>query len=239
MICDPEGINSDRGENMEQTGALFTIGPVEVSGVVVTSWVIIAALALLSWLATRRLKEVPGPLQCAAELAVGGLQNFFGETLGKEKMRKYFPIFATFFIFIIVSNYSGLLPGAGQISGFAVPTACLSVTAALAIIAFFTTHTIGIREVGAKQYILSFIKPVIFMLPINLIEQLVRPFSLALRLYGNLYGEETVTEELYNVFPILLPLIMNVLSLLFCMIQAMVFTMLLAIYVSEATEGGH
>ena len=224
---------------MEQSDVLFSIGPVEVTGVVVTSWVIIALLAAFSFLATRKLRDVPGPLQCAAELAVGGLQKYYTETLGEEKMRRYFPIFATFFIFIIVCNYSGILPGAGSVTGFAVPTACLSVTAALGVIAFFTTHTIGIREVGAKHYILSFAKPVLLLLPINIIEQFVRPFSLALRLYGNLCGEETVTHKLYEIFPILLPLIMNVLSLLFCMIQAMVFTMLLAIYVSEATEGGH
>lgn len=72
---------------MEHSGVLFSIGPVEVSGVVLTSWVIIALLALFSFLATRRLKEVPGPLQCAAELAVGGLQKFFSGVLGKEKRR--------------------------------------------------------------------------------------------------------------------------------------------------------
>lgn len=222
---------------MEETAsALFHIGPVEVSSVVVSSWVIIALLALFSWLATRRLKDVPGPFQCAAELAIESLQNFVEGSLGREKTKRYFPIFATFFIFIIVCNYSGILPGAGHITGFAVPTACLSVTAALGIIAFFTTHTIGIREVGAKHYIASFVKPIILFLPLNIIEQVVRPFSLALRLYGNLYGEETVTSQLYNIFPLLLPVVMNVLSLLFCMIQAMVFTMLLSIYVEEGSE---
>jgi F0F1-type ATP synthase membrane subunit a len=69
-----------------------------------------------------------------------------------------------------------------------------------------------------------------------LVEQVVRPFSLALRLYGNMYGEENVTENLYEIFPIAVPLVMNVLSLLFCMIQALVFTMLFSIYVSEAFE---
>ena len=112
-------------------------------------------------------------------------------------------------------------------------------TAALSIIAFFTTHTIGIRELGLKHYLTSFIKPFLLMLPLNLIEQLVRPFSLALRLFGNLYGEESVTHQLYGIFPILLPLVMNVLSLLLCFIQAMVFTMLLSIYVEEATETSH
>lgn len=220
-------------------GALFHIGPVEVSGVVVTSWVIIALLALVSWLATRKMKDVPGPFQCAAEMAISGLENYFAGVLGREKMRRYFPVFATFFIFIIVSNYSGLLPGAGNIKGFSVPTACLSVTAALAIVAFFTTHTIGIREVGIKHYLLSFAKPVLLILPINILEQFIRPFSLAMRLYGNLYGEEMVTHQLYGIFPIILPLVMNVLSLLFCMIQAMVFTMLLAVYVEEASESEH
>ena len=80
------------------------------------------------------------------------------------------------------------------------------------------------------------LKPFVLMLPLNMIEQLVRPFSLALRLYGNLYGEEKVTEELYSIFPILLPAVMNLLSLLFCFIQAMVFTMLFAIYVLEGIE---
>lgn len=221
---------------MEESSVLFSIGPVEVSGVVVTSWVIIALLALVCWLATRKLSDIPGPLQCAAELAVESLQNFVSGSLGREKTRRYFPVFATFFIFIVVCNYSGLLPGAGKIKGFSVPTACLSVTAALGLIAFGTTHVIGVRETGLGHYLKSFVKPFLLFLPLNLIEQIIRPVSLALRLYGNLYGEETVTHELYNIFPILLPVIMNVLSLLFCMIQAMVFTMLLSIYVSEATE---
>lgn len=224
---------------MEGTNVLFSIGPVQITSTVTTIWVIILVLTVLSILATRKLQDVPGPLQNVAEMAVESLQNYFAGIMGAKTAKKYFPIFATFFIFIVVCNYSGLLPGAGHVKGFAVPTACLSVTAALGIVAFFTTHTIGIRELGSKHYFASFIKPFLLMLPLNLIEQFVRPFSLSLRLYGNLYGEEMVVEQLYNIFPILLPLLMNVLSLLFCMIQAMVFTMLLSIYVSEAIEEEH
>ena len=223
----------------EATNVLFSIGPLEVTSTVTTMWAIMLVLTLLSWLATRNLKEVPGPLQNAAEIAVGYLRNYYEDNLGKEYGRKYFSVFATFFIFIIICNYSGVLPGAGHLKGFAVPTACLSVTVGLGIIAFFTTHTIGIREKGLGRYLLNLAKPLylcFLMLPLNLIEQLVRPASLALRLYGNMYGEETVTENLYEIFPIGVPLIMNVLSLLFCMLQAMVFTMLLSIYVSEAVE---
>ena len=218
---------------------LFSIGPLEVTGTVTTMWAIIAILTLLSWLATRNLKDVPGPLQNAAEIAVGYLRDYYEGNLGKEHGRKYFSVFATFFIFIIVCNYSGILPGAGHLKGFAVPTADLSITVGLGVIAFFTIHIIGVREKGWKHYLASFAKPLylcFLMLPLNLLEQIIRPASLALRLFGNMYGEEMVTETLYDIFPIALPLIMNVLSLLFCMLQAMVFTMLLSIYVSEAVE---
>lgn len=224
---------------MEGTNVLFSIGPVQITSTLTTMWAIILILTILSILATRKLKDVPGPLQNLAEMAVESLQNYFAGIMGAKAAKKYFPILATYFIFIVVCNYAGLLPGAGHFKGFAVPTACLSVTAALAIVAFFTTHTIGIREVGAKRYFKAFIMPYLIMLPLNLIEQAVRPVSLALRLYGNLYSEEMVVEQLYNIFPVLLPLLMNVLSLLFCFIQAMVFTMLLSIYVAEGIEEEH
>ena len=92
------------------TGALFSIGPLEVTGTVTTTWAIILVLTVLSILATRNLKDVPGPPQNAAEMALDSLQNYFAGNLGWEKMRRYFPMFATFFIFIIVSNYSGRRP---------------------------------------------------------------------------------------------------------------------------------
>lgn len=215
------------------SGVLFSIGPVEITGVLVTIWVIIALLALLSWLATRNMKDVPGLLQNLAELTVSKLQGYFEGILGPRLGKKYFPLMATFFIFIIVCNYSGLLPGAGHFKGFSVPTANLSVTAGLAIIGFFATHTVGVREKGVLGYLKSFLS---VLLPLTLVEALIRPFSLALRLFGNLYGEEMVTEQLYGIFPIILPLLMNVLSLLFCLIQALVFTMLLSIYIEEAAE---
>ena len=224
---------------MEGTNVLFSIGPLQVTSTVVSMWAIILVLALVSFLVTRRLREVPGPVQNLAEMAIEKLQSFFADSLGQKHMRKYFPIFATFFIFIVVCNYSGLLPGVGHVKGMAQPTANLSVTAGLGVCAFFTTHILGVRERGLRHYAASFAKPLylcFLILPLNLIEQFIRPMSLALRLYGNMFGEETVTENLYEIFPIGMPLIMNVLSLLFCLLQAVVFTMLLSIYVSEAVE---
>ena len=221
----------------EASSVLFWIGPLAVTGRVTTMWGIILILTLLSAIATHDTKEVPGKMQNIAEMAVEKLQNYFRGTLGEELCSKYFVIFATFFIFIIVSNYSGLMPGMGHLKGMAVPTASLSVTAGLAIVGFFTNHVIGVKERGFGKYFLGMLTsmtlPLCFL---AIIEQFVRPFSLALRLYGNLYGEEMVTENLYVILPVIAPLLMQVLSLLFCLIQALVFTMLLSIYVKEAVE---
>ena len=220
---------------------LFSIGPLEVTGAVVTMWVIIAVLGGVSWLATRNLKEVPGPLQNPAEMAVEKLRDMYSDTLSRENLDRYLPVLGTFFIFILTCNYSGLLPGAGK--AFAVPTASLSVTAGLAICGFFYNQFAGIRAKGLWGHFKALCGPsvvlIVLMLPLNLIEQVVRPFSLAMRLYGNIFGEETVVENLGHVLPLLLPLLMQVLSLLFGVLQAMVFTKLLAFYVEEATEDAH
>ena len=225
----------------EVNNVLFSIGPLEVTRPVVTMWVIIALLALVSFLATRNLKDVPGPLQNMAELAVMKLRGLYSDTLSQKNMDRYLPVLGTFFIFILVCNYSSLLPGAGK--AFAVPTASLSVTAGLAACAFFYNQFAGIRAKGVWGYFKTLCGPsvilIVLMLPLNLIEQFVRPFSLAMRLYGNIFGEETVTENLGHVLPLFLPLLMQVLSLLFGILQAMVFTKLLAFYVEEATEEIH
>lgn len=217
----------------EASNVLFTVLGLEITRPVVTTWGIMLLMLILSITATRKLTVIPGALQNVAEIAIGKLEDFFSDIMGYENMRRLFPLCATFFILILVSNYSGLLPGAGRL--FAVPTASLSVTAGLAIVTFFATHTVGIKNQGLGGYLRSFLKPVAVILPLTLLEQVVRPFSLALRLYGNLYGEEKVIEQLAHMFPIGLPLVMQVLSLLFCFIQAIVFTMLFSIYLVEAT----
>lgn len=198
---------------------------------VYSMWGIMLVIVLFAVISTRKMKDVPGVMQNMAEMAVGGLLGFFEEILGPKRARQYFPMLATFFIFIVVCNYCGLLPGAGEY--FTIPTSVLAVTAALAVIAFFTIHTTGVMAKGLGGYLKSFLT---LMLPISLLELVTRPLSLALRLYGNIYGEERVTETFYGLFPLLLPLIMNVLSLLFCLIQAMIFSMLVAVFIAEATE---
>lgn len=214
---------------------LFKVFGLGVTAEVVTTWVIIAVVALLSLIATHKMKERPGAFQNVMETGVEYLEGFFTGILGKEKGRKYLPFLGTLFVFIILSNYSGLIPGAGIFSAFKAPTSSLSVTAGLGVITFLVLQYYTLRT-GVKHFFKRFVTPIAFMLPLMLLDEIIKPASLALRLFGNIFGEETVTEQLYELLPIGAPVLMMALSLLFCAIQAMVFTMLTSIYLEEATE---
>jgi len=222
------------GERSEVIIPLF--GILDVTGEVVAMWIIVAALALLSWLATRNLKERPGRFQNVIEYGVEYLDNFFAGIMGKEKSRKYFYFLGSLFIFIIVSNYSGLIPGVGLSKYLKAPSSSLSVTLGLGAVTFVFLQIASIRAHGLKGYLKRFISPIVVMLPLLILDEFIKPASLALRLFGNIFGEETVTEQLYEILPIGAPIIMMVLSLLFCAIQAVVFTMLTSIYLEEAVE---
>lgn len=221
------------GEKSEVIISLF--GILDVTGEVVTMWIMLLLLTIISLIVKLKLKERPGKLQNIVETGVEYLDNFFSDILGKKKSRKYFTFLASLFVFIIFSNYSGMIPGVGLTEYVKAPTASLSVTAALGVITFIFLQVSGIRH-NAKHYFKHFVKPIFIMLPLLLLDEIIKPASLALRLYGNIFGEEMVTEELYHIFPIGAPVVMMVLSLLFCALQAMVFTMLVSIYLDEVTE---
>lgn len=225
---------------MHENGStvLFELFGLPVTGYVTTMWAIMAVLVVIAFMATRRMKKVPGHLQNLVEFTTEGLLNFFGSILGPQKAVRYFPLLATFFLFILISNWSGLLPGAGHVTGFKAPTSTISVTAGLAIVSFFATQISGFRENG-WGYLKHFIQPIFFLLPINIIEELIRPLSLALRLYGNIYGEEAVVAVLFSMVPYFSPIPMQLLGILFGFIQALVFTTLAAIYIASATSEGH
>ena len=220
------------GEKSEVIINLF--GILDVTGEVVTMWIILSIVTLLSLIVKKNLKERPGKFQNVIETGVEYLDNFFTDILGKKKARKYFTFLASLFVFIIFSNYSGMVPGVGLTPYVKAPTACLSVTAALGVMTFIFLQVSGIKH-NAKHYFKHFVSPIVIMLPLLLLDEIIKPASLALRLYGNVFGEEMVTEELYHIFPIGVPVVMMVLSLLFCALQAMVFTMLVSIYLDEFT----
>lgn len=211
--------------------ALNSVG---ISNGMITSAVITIILCVLSLIAGRRMQTVPSGFQNFAEWAIESLHNFFGDIMGQKACKRYFPLVATLFIYILVCNYSGLLPGAGHIHGLAPPTGSINCTAAMAIIVFVAIQIIGIREHKGLRYFKHLLKPFAFLLPLMLLEDLVKPVSLTLRLYGNVYGEETVTSSFFELIPIGLPVVMQVLSVLMGLVQALVFALLTGIYIKEA-----
>ena len=220
----------------EESEVLIPIGGIlDVTGEVVAMWVIVAVIALLAFLATRRMKERPGVFQNMAETGVEFLDNFFSGIIGKHLTRKYYFFLGSLFIFILFANYSGILPGVGLTKYLRAPTSSLSVTLGLGAFTFVFLQVAGLRA-GVKHYFKRFISPIALMLPLMVLDEFIKPASLALRLFGNVFGEETVTHNLYDLLPIGVPVIMMGLSLLFCAIQAVVFTMLTSIYLEEAVE---
>lgn len=219
----------------EPSEVLISLGGVlDVTGEVVMMWIILAIITVISLIIKFTLKEKPGKFQNIIETGIEYLDNFFEGLLG-EKSRKYFTFLGSLFIFIIFANYSGLFPGVGLTEYVKAPTASLSVTAGLGVLTFIFLQFSGLR-CGVKHYFKRFVSPIFIMLPLLILDEFIKPASLALRLFGNVFGEETVTHQLYEIFPIGVPVVMMVLSLLFCALQAMVYTMLVSIYLDEATE---
>lgn len=197
---------------------------------------LIASFGAVSYLISRRLELIPNKIsQNIAEIVVEGIVNFTEETMGHHGKR-YFPLIATFGIYILISNLLGLIPG------LLPPTANLNTTAGLALVVFVSTHVIGVREHGLK-YFKQFIGPVWWlaplMIPIEIVGHLVRPFSLSLRLFGNMMGHELIVGILMVLAPFLMPLPIQVLGILVSFIQAFVFCLLSMMYIGSALEEAH
>lgn len=205
---------------------------------VVTSWAIMFLLGFTAWLASKNMKRLPKGIQNVWEYIVEGLFGFFGGLMGETRARKYGPFLATCFLYILVSNYTGLLPGAGHIRGLMPPTNNISITAALAILVFLSVFYYGIKAKGIG-FFKHFVQPMAFLFILNVIDEIVRPVSLTLRLYGNIFGEEKIIEQLGHMVPLLVPLPMMALGLLTGAIQAFVFTLLASTYIAGATEEHH
>ena len=162
------------GEKSEVIIELF--GILDVTGEVVTMWIMLLAITLLSLIVKKSLKERPGKLQNVIETGVEYLDNFFADILGKKKSRKYFTFLASLFIFIIFSNYSGLFPGVGMTEYVKAPTSSLSVTAGLGIITFIFLQVSALRH-SVKHYFKRFISPIAIMLPLLILDEFIKVFG--------------------------------------------------------------
>lgn len=233
------------------------IGSLPVTSTLITTWVTMAILILGAYLLRSRLALVPGRAQTVMETLVGGAYGYVEETLeNKTLARKYFPILATIFFFILAANWIGLLPGVTSIGFWSeshgvarlIPffypvNTDLNVTIALALIAFVTIEYAGISVVGAMKYIGKFINfhsPLAFFVGIiELISEFGRLLSFSFRLFGNIFAGKTLILVAVFFLPYLVPVPIMAFELFVGFIQAVVFAMLTLFFIKLAIAEPH
>lgn len=233
------------------------IGSLPITSTLITTWLTMAVLILGAYLLKRKLSLVPGRTQTVLETLVGGAYGYVEETLeNKPLARKYFPILATIFFFILAANWIGLLPGVASIGFWTeshgatrlIPlfypvNTDLNVTIALALIAFVTIEYAGISVVGAFKYIGKFINfhsPLAFFVGlIELISEFGRLLSFSFRLFGNIFAGKTLILVAVFFLPYLVPVPIMAFELFVGFIQAVVFAMLTLFFIKLAIAEPH
>ena len=203
---------------------------------VIYTWVVMGMLIVFGVLATRGIQMIPGKGQNIFEILIGALEDFMVDITGEEG-RWFFPLLATVFLFILLSNLVGLVPG------FFPPTGSLNTTLACALTVVVFTHVIGIMYHGPK-YIKHFTGPVWWMipimLPVELVGHLARILSLSFRLFGNIMGKELVLGIGFGLAgAFFAPLPIMVLGIFVSLVQAFVFFLLSVMYFTGAMEHAH
>lgn len=211
----------------------FTIplfGGIPIYDSVAVTWVIMAALVLLSKILVRNLRvEDPGKAQLFLESSIGFLRDFFLDLVGKEG-KNYIPYLISTAVFIGAANLIGIV-------GFVPPTKDLNMTAALAVISIAVIEYAGFHKKGARGFLKSFAEPVAVILPINILEIFIRPISLCMRLFGNVLGSFVVMELIKLVVPVIIPIPFSFYFDIFDgVIQAYVFVFLTALFIKEQLD---
>lgn len=233
---------------MSQAKWIAIFGNFKLSETVIVSWIIIAALALVSYLLTRNLKKVPtSKTQVFLEMAVGGLYKLVNDTMGEntvKRMPNIVPYIGSLFLFFSCSNLIGLL-------GFRSPTTDLDTTAAWALITFFMIYIAGVKFNG-WGYFKGLLEPSPVLLPLNLIGELARPVSLSFRPFGNILGGSVIMALLYQFLgwlatlipgvsiplgQLIIPVPLHLYFDLFAgLLQSFIFVMLTMVFVGSAAE---
>jgi F-type H+-transporting ATPase subunit a len=210
-----------------QTHVLFQLGPLPISDAVVTTWVIMVALTVICWLALRRADVHGGPVQVVLEIVVEAIDTQIREIVRRDT-GPYLPLLGTLFIFLVVANLSAVVPGAKP------PTGHIETPAALAAIVFLSVHFFGIRARGLAAYLGHYTKPTPLMLPLNVLAEITRTFSLMIRLFGNMMSHEFVIAIVVFLAGLLLPIPFMLLGILIGLIQAYIFTILATVFIGAA-----
>lgn len=216
--------------NCETVFTLPFFGGISIGESVVVTWIIMAVLVLLSILLTRNLKVMnPGKGQLMLETAITSLHNMVNGMVGEQGTR-YVPYLMTVLIYIGVANIIGLF-------GFKPPTKDLTVTIALAVMSIVLIEYAGVYARGVKGWIKSFAQPVAIMTPFNILELVIKPLSLCMRLFGNVLGAFVIMELIKQVIPLAIPVPFSLYFDLFDgLIQAYVFVFLTSLFIKEAIE---
>jgi F-type H+-transporting ATPase subunit a len=207
--------------------ALFRIGPVPITAPVVVSWAILAGLALFAMVATRRLSLAPSKTQTVLELFVTTIDAQVRDTMNRDPA-PFRALIGTIFLFVLVANWSGLIPGIEP------PTAHLETDAALALVVFAATIVYGIAGRGLKGYLATFAEPSWVMIPLNVIEQITRTFSLIVRLFGNVMSGVFVIGIVLTLAGLIVPIPLMALDLLTGAVQAYIFAVLATVFIGAA-----
>ncbi len=212
-----------------EVSPVFQLGPIVVTVPVVTTWGIMLALVALSWVMTRHLQPDPGPAQVILEGLIGAMDRAVREVL-PTAATQVLPFIGTLWVFVVVANLIGIIPGLRS------PTGALSTTAALAVLVFVSVHWFGIRSEGITGYLKHYLAPNPIMLPFHLMSEVTRTVALAIRLFGNIMSLEMAVMLVLLVAGFLVPVPLLMLHVIEALIQAYIFGMLALIYIASAIQ---
>jgi F-type H+-transporting ATPase subunit a len=201
--------------------------------------ILLIALILISfalWMRGKLSVDNPGKAQHLVEVIFSAIQNLMKEVIG-HGYRQFTPLISTLAIYVLMGNLLGMIPG------FISPTSNLNVTAACGLSVFVYYNYQGFRKQGFLGYLKHFCGPVMLIAPllfvIEVISHMARPFSLSVRLFGNIFAEELIIGSLNKLFPFLASVPVMFLALFASTIQAFIFILLTMVYISGAVEDAH
>jgi F-type H+-transporting ATPase subunit a len=203
----------------------FSIGPVNITDTVVTTWVVMAVISAASFLLTRRLSLKPSVPQQIIEAVFEAIERTVREVLPVEPWAAV-PVLGTIWILIGFSNLIGLLPG------LRTPTADLNTTFAFAAISYSMTHVFGVKSRGLRGYLSHYKEPTWLLLPIHLMAEVTRTIALAVRLFGNMLSGEMIAAILIGVVGFLAPIPFDLLHIVIGLIQAYIFGILTLVFIA-------
>ncbi len=221
---------------------------VPITATLLTTWLTMIILISSAFVVRKRLALVPGKLQNAAELLVGGVFDYMSDVLESRPLAlKYFPIVMTIFIFVLSLNWIGLLPGVtsigythdGHFTPFLYPAATdLNITVAFALIAFLTIEIAGFATLGIIKYggkFINFSSPLAFIIGlIELISELARLISFSFRLFGNIFAGKTLLVVIMFFIPYVVPVPLIAFEVFVGFIQAFIFAILTLFFIKLA-----